>query len=107
MKPPECTHAFQTNKTALSAVGINRRAMLDTLGVQLNLSAIVNGILGDWNYHFCCSWCNFQHQTILLFHSSAGTWVNNTTGVSNLTILLPVINGPLADCHKQVCFVQV
>jgi hypothetical protein len=45
MKPPECAHAFQTNKMALSAPGINRRAMLDTLSVQLNLSAIIDSIL--------------------------------------------------------------
>ncbi len=47
MKPPERAHAFQANKTARSAPGINRRAMLDTLSMQLNLSAIVDGILGN------------------------------------------------------------
>jgi hypothetical protein len=47
MKPPECAHVFQTNKTALSAPGIDRRAMLDTLDMQLNLSAIVDGVLGN------------------------------------------------------------
>jgi hypothetical protein len=73
MKPPECTHAFQTNKTALSTPGINRHTMLDTLGMQLNLSAIVDSVLGDWNCHFCCNWCNFQHLTNLSFHSSTGT----------------------------------
>jgi hypothetical protein len=52
MQAPERAHAFQMNKTALSIPGIDRRAMLDTLGAQLNLSAIVNGVLGDWNRHF-------------------------------------------------------
>ena len=47
MKPPERPHAFQTNKTALSIPGINRHTMLDTLGAQLNLSAIVDGVLGN------------------------------------------------------------
>ncbi len=107
IKPPEHAHAIQTIKTALSAPGIDRRTMLDTLGVQLNLSAIVDGILGDWNRHFRCNWCNFQHLTILSFHSSAGTQVNDTTGMSNSAILLPVVNGLLADCRKQVRFVQV
>ncbi len=32
MKPPERAHAFQINKTALAAPGINRRLMLNTLG---------------------------------------------------------------------------
>jgi hypothetical protein len=40
MKPPECTHAFQTNKMALSIPGIDRCTMLNTLGMQLNLSAL-------------------------------------------------------------------
>jgi hypothetical protein len=53
MKSPECTHTFQTNKMALSAPGIDRHAMLDTLGTQLNLSTIVDGVLGEWNHHFC------------------------------------------------------
>jgi hypothetical protein len=100
MKPPKCTHTFQTNKTALSAPGIDRRAMLNTLGAQLNLSPIVDGVLGDWKRHFHCNWCNFQHLTILLSHSSAGTQVNNTTNVNNLAILLLIIYGPLADCCK-------
>ncbi len=107
LKAPEHAHAFQTNKTAISAPDINRCAMLDTLGAQLSLSAIVDGVLGNWNRRIGCNWCNFQHLTILSFHSSAGTQVNNTTNASNSAILLPVINGPLADCCNLVCFVQV
>jgi hypothetical protein len=53
MKPAECMHAFQTTKATLAVPGFDRRMMLDTLGAQLNLSAIVNGVLGDWNRHFC------------------------------------------------------
>ncbi len=64
MKPPERAHAFQTNKTTLSAPVINRCVMLDTLGTQLNLSAIVNDVVGNWNHHFCCNWCNFANLTI-------------------------------------------
>ncbi len=105
MKPLKRAHAFQTNKRAFSTPGINCCAMLDTLDAQLNLSAIVDGVLGDWNHHFCCNWCNFQHLMILSFHSSIGTQVNNTTNANDSAILLPVINGPLVDCHKQVCFV--
>jgi hypothetical protein len=55
MKPPEHAHAFQTNKTALSIPGIDRRAMLDTFGAQLKSSAIINGVLGDWTHHFRCN----------------------------------------------------
>jgi hypothetical protein len=65
MKPPEHAHAFQMNKAALTMPGIDRHMMLDTLGAQLNLSTIVDGILGNWNHHFCCNWCNFANLTIL------------------------------------------
>jgi hypothetical protein len=65
MKPPECVYVFQTNKAALAVPGIDRCMMLDTLGAQLNLSAIVDGILGNWNRHFHCNWCNFANLTIL------------------------------------------
>jgi hypothetical protein len=67
MKPLKRTHAFQTNKTALSPPGIDHRTMLDTLGAQLNLSTIVDGVLGNWNHHFRHNWCNFQHLTICSF----------------------------------------
>jgi hypothetical protein len=45
--------------------------MLDTLGAQLNLSAIVDGVLGDWTRHFQRAWCNFANLTILSFHNDA------------------------------------
>jgi hypothetical protein len=75
MKPPERAHLFQMNKMALSIPGINRRAMLDTLSVQLNLSVVVHDVLGNWNRHFRHNWCNFAHLTILLFHSDTGMQV--------------------------------
>jgi hypothetical protein len=99
MFAPKRAHAFQTIKSALSIPGINRHAMLNTL-TQLNLSAIVDGVLGDWNCHFCCNWCNFAHLTILLFHSNAGTQMNDTTDANNPAVLLPVVDGPYADCCK-------
>ena len=107
MKPPERAHAFQTNKVALSIPRIDRHTMLDTLGAQLNLSAIVDGILGGWTLHFQRNWCNFAHLTILLFHSDTGTQMNDTSDANDLAVLLPVVNGPLENCCKQVCFIRV
>ena len=101
MKPPERAHAFQINKTALAAPGIDRRVMLDTLGAQLNLSAIVDGVLGDWTRHFQRAWCNFDNLTILSFHNDAGAQVNNTTAADS-AVLLPVIDGPVADCRRRI-----
>jgi hypothetical protein len=101
MKPPECMHAFQMNKAALAVPGIDRRMMLDTLGVQLNLSAIINNVLGNWNRHFRCNWFNFVHLTILSFHNNAGAQVNNTTTATNLAVLLPVIDSAITTYWKQ------
>jgi hypothetical protein len=108
MKPPDCAHVFQMNKTALAMPGIDHCLMLDTLGAQLNLSAIVSGVLGDWNHHFCCNWCNFANLMILSYHIDGGAQVNNTTTANDSAILLPVINGPTTACWKQhICFVCV
>ncbi len=81
--------------------GIDPRMMLDTLGAQLNLSVIVDGVLGNWNRHFCCNWCNFANLTILSFHNNAGAQVNNTTTATNSAVLLPVIDGAVTAYWKQ------
>jgi hypothetical protein len=101
MKPPERAHAFQINKTALAAPGIDRCLMLDTLGAQLNLSAIVDGVLGDWTRHFHRAWCNFANLTILSFHNDSGAQVNDTTTAADSAVLLPVADGPISACRKQ------
>jgi hypothetical protein len=107
-KPPEHAHAFQTNKAALAMPGIDCRMMLDTLGTQLNLSAIVNGVLGNWNRHFHHNWCNFANLTILSFHNDTGAQVNHTTTATNSAILLPVINSAVTAWQKQnILFVCV
>ncbi len=81
--------------------------MLDTLGAQLNLSAIIDGVLGDWTRHFQRAWCNFANLTILSFHNDAGAQVNDTTAADSV-VLLPVIDGPVVDCRKRnIRFVRV
>ena len=101
MKPPKRAHAFQVNKTTLMAPGIDRYVMLDVLGAQLNLSAIVNGIRGDWYCHYRRNWSNFDNLTILSFHNNSGAQVNNTTTTEDSALLLPVANGPIPSCCKQ------
>ncbi len=101
MKPPECVHAFQTNKATLAVPDVDCRMMLDTLGAQLNLSAIVDGVLSNWNHHFHRNWCNFANLTVISFHNDAGAQVNDTTTANNLAVLLPVIAGAVTACWKQ------
>jgi hypothetical protein len=64
-------------------------------------------VLGNWTHHFHCNWCNFANLSILAFHDNAGNKVNDTTTANNSAVLLPVINGPLVGCRKQVHFVRV
>jgi hypothetical protein len=101
MKLPERAHAFQVNKTVLMAPGIDRYLMLDVLSAQLNLSAIVDGIRGDWYRHYHRNWSNFNNLTILLFHNDSGTQVNDTTTAANSAVFLPVTNGLINSCHKR------
>jgi hypothetical protein len=101
MKPPERAHAFQVNKSMLTAPGIDCYVMLDVLGTQLNLSAIVDSIRGDWYCHYCRNWSNFNNLTILLFHNNSGAQVNNMTTAEDSAVLLPVANGPIPSCCKQ------
>jgi hypothetical protein len=64
-------------------------------------------MLSDWTRHFCCNWCNFEHLSILSFHSNAGTQVNNTVTANDSAVLLPIADGSLAGCRKQICFVRL
>jgi hypothetical protein len=53
-------------------------------------------------------WFDPANLQVLSFHDSAGTLINNTTITGNPTILLPIINGVLANCRQQdVCYVRV
>jgi hypothetical protein len=63
-------------------------------------------MLGNWTCHFRRNWCNFANLLIMLFHDNAGNEVNNTTTANDSAILLLAIDGPLAGCRKQVCFVR-
>ena len=104
----ERAHAFQAAKSALEALPIDKRQLLDALGAQLNCSAIVDGLVHDWRYLFDSTWFDFTQLTIVSFHNSAGTQINNTTIAGNATILLPVIDGAVANCRQaDVRFVRV
>jgi hypothetical protein len=100
MKPLEWAHVFQVNKTALAVPGIDRRAMLDTLGTQICLNSTVNGTVGNWYCHFDRNWCNFAHLSILLFHYDAGAQVIDSVTAADPSILLPVQDGAVANCRR-------
>ena len=100
-------HAFHINKTALLSQFINLRIQLDALGHQLNLSAMVEGVINNWLRYFYDHWSDFSVLQILSFHNTRSDEVNDTTTVADPSILLPVINEALSTCRKNVKFVRV
>jgi len=108
MHVEERAHTFQINKTALASTPVDLRDQLNALGQQLNLAATVDGIRDDWLHFFHDNWCDFSRLVILSFHNDAGAQINDTTMGTNTAILLPVIDGNLANCRKSnVKFVRV
>ena len=107
MATHERAHAFHVNKTAFLLQNINLRVHLDALGHQLSLSATVEGVINDWLRYFYDCWCDFQTLQILSFHNTKGDEVNELTNTANSSILLPVVNGGLNTCRKNVKFVCI
>ena len=108
MPPHEQAHAFHINITALSSQSIDLCAQLDALGHQLNLSAMVNGVIQDWLCHFYDHWFDSSRLAILSFHNTKGTQAAvDTTDPADTAILLPVVDGAVTDCCKNVKFVRV
>jgi hypothetical protein len=104
----ERAHAFQICKSALSALNINICILFNALGSQLNCMATIDGLVYNYTQIYKEGWFNPANLQILSFHDSTGMQINNTTIVRNPAFLLPVVNGPVADCHqKDVCYVCV
>jgi hypothetical protein len=101
-------HAFQVIKSVLEALPIKTRLILDAIEVQLSCGAIVDGLIFDWHSLFDNALYIFANVTIQSLHNSAGGIIRDTTDAANPAILLPVVDGALADCLKNdVCFVRV
>ncbi len=104
----ERVHTFQVIKSMLKPLPVNTRLILDAIGLQLNCSAILEGLMFDRCNMFDIRWHDFVNLAILLFHDAAGAIIPNTTIVGNLTILLPVLDGPVATCRNEgIRFVRV
>ncbi len=108
MQPHKRAHAYHINLTALSSQNIKPRLQLEALGHQLNLQAMVNGVISNWFPFFHNRWYDFSHLEILSFHSVNGDVNKNTTMAADSNILLPVQNGNIADCcWPNIKFVRV
>mmetsp|Transcript_34260 Transcript_34260/g.74141 ORF Transcript_34260/g.74141 Transcript_34260/m.74141 type:complete len:298 (+) Transcript_34260:318-1211(+) len=103
----ERSFAFHQTVSALKLLPIDPQLLLDTLGNQLNVSMVVDGIKFDWLNYYRKNWYNMAHLTLLSFHNSAGTIMNNATIAGNAHVLKPIQDGLLNDCRPpDVRFVR-
>ena len=93
--------------TALLSQNIDLWVQLVALWHQLNLSATVEGVINDWLRYFYDRWCDFQAVQILSFHNFKGDKVTGLTDAVDPTKLLPVVDGALPTCRKNVKFIRV
>ncbi len=62
----------------------------------------------DWKNAFDTCWFDFANLAILSFHNSSGAIIANTTTAGNPSMLLPIINGNLANCCQgDIRFIHV
>jgi hypothetical protein len=92
---------FQLVKNALKPLPINTCVILNAIGMQLNCSAIVDGLIYDWHTTFDKVWFDFRNLAIISFHDSTGAKINNTTVADNPAVLLPIQDGAVALCCRQ------
>ena len=108
MTVAERAHGFHVIKNSLLAANLTPRQLLNALGQQTGQGAVVDGAIAGYIRHFHDHWRNFRHLTILSWHDSTGAIINNTTTIGDSSILLPMLNGLLANCRQQdVMFVRV
>ena len=97
MEVHERAHAFHINKAALASQTIPIRLQFNTLGNQLNLAAMMDGVIQDWTRHFQDNWSDFCHLKVLSFHDTKGDMMTNTTDTTNPAVILPVQDGNAND----------
>jgi hypothetical protein len=104
----ERAHAFQVIKNPLEPLPVDTHLILDAIGTQLNCSAIVDGLMFDWQSLFDSAWYNFCNLSIITFHDSSSAEIKTATTASNAAILLPIQDGAkILRCQKDVCFVCI
>ena len=108
MTVAERAHGFHVTKNNLLAANLTPRQLLNALGQQTGQGAVVDGSVAGYLRHFNDHWRNFRNLTILSWHDSTGAIINNTTVPGDPSILLPMLNGALANCRQpNVMFVRV
>jgi hypothetical protein len=108
MLPHERAHAYHIYLTALTLQNLDLHLQFDALGHQLNLQAMVDGVVNDWLRFFNNHWCDCCHLTILSFHTTTGDVIKDSTTAADLDVLLPVQDRNITQCWwPNIKFVRV
>ena len=104
----ECAFAFHQTSAALQLLKIEPAQYLDTLGLRLDVSTIVEANKFQWLRHFDKNWCSPAHTSILSFHNSAGNIMNDAVVAGTMT-LKPFTDGLANNARRpaDVRFVRL
>ena len=69
----ERADGFHVIKNNLLAANLTPRQLLNAMGQQTGQSAVVDGSIAGYLWHFHDHWRNFRNLTVLSWHNSAGT----------------------------------
>ena len=104
----ERAFAYQVAKSALESLPVDIRLIIEAMATQLNCNATADGLMYDWKSVLDEGWYNPALLQILSFHNSAGGEILDTTTITDASVLLLVVDGARANCHKSdVRFVRV
>jgi hypothetical protein len=91
----------KSTKTMLFNLLADFKLVIDAFRAQLNATLTVEGIVSGWKRFFANCWYDFHHLTIMSFHNSEGSVMNDTTTAADAQICLPVQNGVVVACRQQ------
>ncbi len=104
----ERAFAYQVAKSALESIPVDIKLIIVEMATQLNCNATAGGLIYDWKSVLDEGWYNPDLLQILSFHNSAGLEIIDTTTIADASVLLPMVDGNLANCRKSdVRFVRV
>ena len=87
----KCAYAFHVNKNATEAISAEACLKIDFVDVQLNQAAFADGAKDEWICLFLRNLLNMDHLTIVSFHNSSGTVIDNAMTVLDERIFSPAI----------------
>jgi hypothetical protein len=92
---------YQQCFTALATAGLNQGVCILALAKQLGLILSAQPTLVGWKHKLAKNWFNFANLTSIFWHDARGAIINCTTLTNDTSILLPMQDGPVGQCHME------